>query len=330
MADGEQRRVSLESVREVASGLRRPECVQVASNGDVIASQLDAGLVRILPDGSQRTIGTHSTVEGLPWIPNGFAALPDGAFLVANMGEGGGVWRLSAEGALTPALREVDGETLAATNFVLRDALGRLWITVSTRRWPISQAFLRGAEGALADGYLVLVDGKGARIVADGLAFANELRLDASGQRLHVAETMSGRITCFDVGKDGTLGNRRILAELDGAFPDGIVFDEKGHLWTASIISNQVIRIAPDGSPFVVLEEPHPDHVATIVSKMEDETITREDMQSTPARLLRNISSIAFGGADGRTVYLGSLGGSSLITFRADVAGLADAVGARG
>ncbi len=322
MTEGVQRRIGLESVREVGIGLRRPECVQIAANGDVLASHMSAGLVRISAGGAQQTIGAHATVEGQPWVPNGFAALPDGDFLVANMGEGGGVWRLSADGSLASELREVDGETLAATNFVLRDHLGRLWITVSTRHWPISGAFVHEGGAPVADGYVVLVDERGARIVADGLAFANELRLDASGQRLLVAETMAGRITCYDIGIDGSLRNRRVLCQLDRAFPDGIAFDEQGHLWTTSIISNQVIRIGPDGSAFVVLEEPHPDHVANVVSKMADGTITREDMQNAPTRLLRNISSIAFGGRDGRTVYLGSLGGSTLVSFRSDVAGL--------
>ncbi len=40
---------------------------------------------------------------------------------------------------------------------------------------------------------------------------------------------------------------------------------------------------------------------------------------------LKNISSIAFGGPDLRTVFLGCLGGDALATFRSPVAGLAPA-----
>jgi hypothetical protein len=39
-------------------------------------------------------------------------------------------------------------------------------------------------------------------------------------------------------------------------------------------------------------------------------------------RTLGNIASVAFGGSDLRTVYLGSLGGTSLAVFRSPVAGL--------
>ena len=39
------------------------------------------------------------------------------------------------------------------------------------------------------DGYIVLLDGKGARIVGDGIYFTNEIRLDAKEEFLYVAET---------------------------------------------------------------------------------------------------------------------------------------------
>ena len=33
-----------------------------------------------------------------------------------------------------------------------------------------------------------------------------------------------------------------------GDFPDGLAFDEEGHAWVVSIVSNRLIRVAPDGS----------------------------------------------------------------------------------
>ena len=39
------------------------------------------------------------------------------------------------------------------------------------------------------DGYIVLLDEKGARIVGDGIYFTNEIRLDAKEEFLYVAET---------------------------------------------------------------------------------------------------------------------------------------------
>src|SRR3546814_3897147 len=45
---------------------------------------------------------------------------PDGAFLIANLGESGGVWRLRPDGRCEPLLLEVDGVRLPSVNFVHR------------------------------------------------------------------------------------------------------------------------------------------------------------------------------------------------------------------
>ena len=47
----------------------------------------------------------------------------------------------------------------------------------------------------------------------------------------------------------------------------------------------------------------------------------RPHLDGIKSRRLRNISSLAFGGADLRTAYLGCLLGDSLATFRSPVAG---------
>ena len=317
-----QRPVALESIRYVGTGLKRPECVAAGKDGTIYVSHLGAGLMKIAPDGSQTVLGSTALVDGTPWIPNGFALLDDGGFLIANMGEAGGLWKMDTGGNLNPVLREVDGIPLTATNFVFRDREGRIWLTVSTRQWPISRSFNRTGGRTSADGYIVLLDNKGPRIVADGLAFANELRFGPNGHHLYVAETMGSRISRFAVRPGGHLVDRESFVDFGAsAFPDGLAFDEAGFLWTASLISNQVLRVAPDGGSAVVLEESNPAHVDQIVSKMNDGSIAREDMQTTPARILRNISSLCFGGADRRTVYIGSLGGDRLVSFRSDVPG---------
>jgi hypothetical protein len=47
----------------------------------------------------------------------------------------------------------------------------------------------------------------------------------------------------------------------------------------------------------------------------------RPHLDQVVSRRLRNISSLAFGGADLRTGYLGCLLGDSIATFRSPVAG---------
>ena len=92
-------------------------------------------------------------------------------------------------------------------------------------------------------------------------------------------------------------------------------------MWVASIVSNRLIRVDPSGDQEIVLEDSAPDHLAQVEEKMAAGTLKREDMQNSPSKVLKNISSIAFGGPDLRTAYLGSLGGDTIATFRAPVAG---------
>ena len=53
--------------------------------------------------------------------------------------------------------------------------------------------------------------------------------------------------------------------------------------------------------------------------------IDRPHLDGVKSRMLRNISSIAFGGDDRRTVYLGCLLDDAIYAFRSPVAGLAPA-----
>ena len=127
---------------------------------------------------------------GFELRPNGVALAADGSFLLANLGDAGGVWRLDQQGALTPWLLEVDGVAAASRKFRDRRQRGRTWITVSTRCRPRQLAW----RADVADGFVVLVDEHGARIVADGLHYTNECRPDPSGEWLYVVETFGRRL----------------------------------------------------------------------------------------------------------------------------------------
>ncbi len=315
--------ISLSDIRTFGHGLHRPECVLCNRYGDVFVAHLGHGVLHIAPDGTQRAIGDFTHVDGLAWIPNGIAWMPDSSFLIANMGPAGGLWRLTREGDLSPVLTELDGMSLGATNFVMVDDLDRTWVTVTTRHWPISNAFAPLGGPTANDGYLILIDAKGPRVVADGFAFANEVRMDPSGRYIYVVETFGRRISRFTLESNGHLRDRTVFASFGhGTFADGAAFDVEGHLWVASIVSNRLLRIAPDGRVQTVLEDLDSDHVNRIERLLAEGTIARKDVQHTPTNVLKNIASVTFGGSDLRTVYLGSLGGDTLSTFRSPVAGL--------
>jgi hypothetical protein len=168
----------------------------------------------------------------------------DGSFLFADLGvEHGGVFSLSRSGEIRPFLEEVDGVALPPSNFVFEDARSRVWITVSTRLVPRA----RGYRHDVADGFIVVVDDKGARIVADGLGYTNEAVIDARGEWLYVNETFSRLTSRFPVRSDGRLGPREVFAEY-GAHVPTAWRSMLSHLWVVSIISNRLLRVADNSA----------------------------------------------------------------------------------
>ena len=310
----------LASLGCVGEGLVRPECVLANAAGDLFTADWRGGVVQLRPDGSQQ-LHAGPGPDGLALRPNGIALLRDGSFLLTHLGdEDGGVFQLQRSGEVRPWLRQVEGVDLPPTNFVVEDGAGRFWVTVSTRLKPRALGYRRGCD----DGFIVRVDARGAAIVADGLGYTNEVAVHPAGQWLYVNETFARRLSRFALRADGSLGAKQVVCEFGpGTFPDGLAFDEEGHAWVVSIVSNRLIRVAPDGRPTVWLEEADAAHLAWVEAAFDAGTMGRPHLDGAPSRVLRNISSIAFGGTDRRTAVLGCLLGDRLPTLRLPVAGLA-------
>ena len=304
----------------IGGGLVRPECVLATRAGDLFTADWRGGVAHIRPDGSQ-ALYSGPGPDGLALKPNGVALQRDGSFLVTHLGsDAGGVFHLTRAGVVTPWLLAVDGADLPPTNFVLLDAAGGAWITVSTRLQPRALGYRRSCN----DGFIVRVDAGGARIVADDLGYANEVALHPDGRWLYVNETFSRRLSRFPLRGDGSLGSKEVICEFGpGTFPDGLAFDEAGHAWVVSIVSNRLIRVAPDGAPTVWLEDADPEHLAWVEAAFEAGQMDRPHLDGIRSQRLRNISSIAFAGADRRTGVLGCLLGDRLESVRLPVAGVA-------
>jgi len=302
----------------VGRGLHRPECVLCTSHGDVFASDWRGGVSHVLPDGSQRAY-LGRLPDGSALRPNGICLEKDGSFLVAHLGETtGGVYRLARDGAVSVFLDHVDGSPLPPSNYVFTDRAGRRWMTVSTRHVPRAAAY----RGDVADGFVVLVDDKGARIVADALGYTNEAYVSPDGNALYVNETFGRRLLRYAILPSGDLGRREVVTEFGkGVFPDGLAFDQDGCVWISSIISNRVIRVFPDGGQQLVVEDADTAHVDRVEDAFLHGTLGRPHLDNAGNTLLKNISSIAFGGAGLRTLHLGCLLGDSIACLRQDVAG---------
>ena len=314
--------LSLSDVTLLGKELVRPECVLATRLGDLYTADWRGGVVQISPDGTERLFAgeTSDLPEGLR--PNGIALEPDGSFLIANLGtELGGVWRLTRTGQVTPVLAEIDGNPVPPSNYVVRDFDGRLWLTVSTTIKPRSLDYRLDSRS----GFIAVMDAKGARIVADGLGFTNECQFSPDRKWLYVNETYGRRLSRFALRADGSLGPKEVVYEFGkGQYPDGLAFDIEGQVWIAGVISNQLIRIDPDrGTAQIVLSETDAAHVAWVEEAFLANAVGRPHMDKNPALKLRNLSSIAFGGPNLTTAYLGCLLGNSIARVELPVEGLA-------
>jgi hypothetical protein len=167
-----------------------------------------------------------------------------------------------------------------------------------------------------------MMDERGSRIVAEGIGFANEAIVDPTGQWLYVNETIARCTSRFLIRANGDLGPREIFAQYGaGTFPDGFAFDSEGAVWIVSVVSNRVIRATADGKQKIIIEDADPETLRDAEEAFQNGSYTRKHLDSGGKRKLGNLSSIAFGGADLKTVYLASLFGTRVARFRSEIAG---------
>lgn len=308
-------RLELSELTFTGHDLIRPESVLAQPNGTLWTSDGRGGVNRIDPGGAQQFIGGLGGNE-----PNGLAMTDDGSLIVANLGIGK-VQKLHPDGRVEDLLTAVDGVNITTPNFVFLDSRNRLWLSVMTREqhwWP-------AAASPRPDGYIVLIDEKGARIVADGLYLPNELRFDAQEEYLYVVETIMNHMLRFRVQPDGSLVDKEIFGPDNlgtGGAIDGFTIDADGNLWVTLVLRNGLGIITPDGDYHAVFEDPREDVLKSFEEKIATGTAEPGDMAMAAGPNLQFITSLAFGGPDLRTAYLGSLAMSTLPTFRSPVAGL--------
>jgi sugar lactone lactonase YvrE len=303
-------------LQAIGENLVRPECVLTNSQGDIFVSDFRGGVSRIRANGEQTFWGGEHPSVGLLQT-NGFAMLADGSFLIAHLGaEKGGIFRLYRDNRIEEWLMEIDGRPLPPANFVFLDHQGRIWITVSTRTAPRADAYRKSCD----DGFIILVDEQGARIVADGLGYTNEVWVNPEGTELFVNATFSRELIKYDIVENALITPRVITTFGAATFPDGLTKDEEGYLWVTSIVSNRVIRVSEDGRQQETwLEDSDQAHIDWVESAFQSDCMGRPHLDGNPAQTLRNISSLAFM-EDG--IILGCLLGDHIKKIRTPIKGI--------
>ena len=121
---------------------------------------------------------------------------------------------------------------------------------------------------------LVAVEPDGrAHVVAEELAFPNGSVITADGSTLLVGESMASRISAFEIAPDGTLGNRRVWAQLEGATVDGMCLDAEGAVWAACPITGRVLRIREGGEVVDEVKGTHPGAFACMLGGGDRRTL---------------------------------------------------------
>jgi sugar lactone lactonase YvrE len=221
----------------ILDGLLFPEAPRWR-DGLLWLSEKRAG--RVLAVDGDGTVHASIPVEG---EPGGIGWGPDGAMLVVSMATRT-VVRVAPDG--TQSLHaDVAPLTTYRCNDMVVDRHGNAYVG--------DFGYDMAARAAPAPGVLVLVPASGAapRVVADDLHFPNGAVVTADGATLVVAESAACRLTAFTIGPDGSLGERRVWADLGRTVPDGICLDESGAIWVADPLGNQVVRV---GEGNVVLD----------------------------------------------------------------------------
>ena len=311
----------LSDVSIIGRGVKRPEGVAACRDGRVYAADGNSTVAQIMPNGSVRGLGRRA-VE-----PNGVNLTLDGsALLVAEFGSHELLRCELATGDVTVVCDSIDGRRLTRPNYPVVTSDGTVYCTSST-----ASDVIDCIVHAYDDGFVCRIRPDGtADIVADGLQLPNGLAVDAAEEYLYVARTSVGDVVRFPIAGDGSLGAQEPYGPPLGdrtewgddavrfawgdnpiqdfttwnselqprwALPDGCAFDVDGNLWVTLAGRNAIVAIQPDGN------------VCTVVDAA-DELVVRP-------------STVAFGGADLRDVYIGSAEAPYVVRGRSSVPGLA-------
>lgn len=145
------------------------------------------------------------------------------------------------------------------------DPSGRLWFgSMDDGEHNKSGAFYRFEDGQVH------------RAGIDGIAITNGPALSPDGRLLYTIDTLSGTIEVADIADDGSLTGGRAFARIDPAdgYPDGPTVDAEGCVWIGLYAGWEARRYCPGGELLDRVRFP-----------------------------VANITKLAFGGDDLRTVY---------------------------
>ena len=209
-----------------------------------------------------------------------------------------GIYRFDAQGGSFTRLAAVEADAPGnRLNDAVTDPQGRIWF-----------GSMDDGERQLTGEYYRFDRGQVVHAGLQGVAITNGPAVSPDGRTLYHVDTLGGVVQACDINGDGTLGPSRPIAHIlpDDGHPDGPTVDAEGCIWIGLFGGWQARRYAPDGELLEKVRFP-----------------------------VANITKLAFGGDDLRTVYATTAQlhlkpaelarqpeAGNLFTFRADVPGV--------
>lgn len=188
--------------------------------------------------------GEIETTLEVPNRPSGLGWLPDGRMLVVSM-EDRKLLQLELG-----ALKEFADLSKLATyhlNDMVISEHGCAYIGNFGFDYINNQPFIPAA-------IIMVTPEREIKIVAENMSFPNGMVIIPDGKTIIIAETLSARLTAFDIKSDGTLINKRLWADLKSIPPDGICLDEEDAIWVAAPGQHRAVRVLEGGSITHVVE----------------------------------------------------------------------------
>jgi len=247
----------------------------------------------------------------------GPASGPDGALYAVNFGREGTIGRVTTEAGVAHAQLFVDLPGDSVGNRIRLDARGHTYAADYVghrilRNDPRDRSLAVHAhdprmhqpndiaiapDGTLyasdprwshGDGQLWRIDLDGdTHLLETGMGTTNGIEVSPDGRRLYVNESVQRGVWAYDIGDGGALSGKRLLIRFDEHGLDGMRTDAAGNLYIARYGAGSVAIVSPDGALL---------HEVALKGALP--------------------TNVAFGGSDGRSVFVTLQDRGAIETFR--------------
>lgn len=205
--------------------------------------------------------GRLERVAEVPGRPAGMGFLADGRMLLATALDRK-LLVVDTETGETSEVADLSGLAVGTLNDMVVDPAGRAYVG--------DVGFQFGKEPPRPGRVILWTEAEGARVAAEETTFPNGCAVD--GERYVLAETLARRVSEFTVAADGTLGERRVLAELDDP-PDGLCLDAEGGVWVAQPEEGRYLHLGRDGSVERIVPSAAPFAVTCVLGGEDGRTL---------------------------------------------------------